>query len=220
LARGTTTRDRLVRTAAELFWTQGYARTGVSSIIKRARATSGSFYHFFPTKEDLLVAVVDLVSDRLESEVLGPAEAASGDVLERIDLVIDAYGDSVKPGGHGFGFPLGILVGELGSNHEVARQRINGLMESLVVRIAGWLTEDADKLAGERDGREVATWVVATLEGAAVLALALRDRASIDAAARWLRRLPDLAVGGALDRGREMRPPPATRDEPVDWKAW
>jgi len=219
LARGTKTRERLVRTAAELFWAQGYARTGVSSIIKRARATSGSFYHFFPTKDDLLVAVLDLIADRLESEVLGPAEAASDNLLERIDLVIEAYGDSVEPGGQAFGFPLGTLVGELGSNHEVARQRINGLMESLIARITEWQTEDAGDFPKDRGGREAATCVVATLEGAAVLAMAQRSREPIAAAGQWLRRRFDLVAADVFDRG-EMRPAATAGHGPVDWKAW
>ena len=61
--RKTTTRERLITTAAELFWRQGYSQTGVNEIIKQAGATSGSFYHFFPTKEDLLLAVVDHVAE-------------------------------------------------------------------------------------------------------------------------------------------------------------
>ncbi|MCG6950498.1 MAG: TetR/AcrR family transcriptional regulator, partial [Acidobacteria bacterium] len=43
--RKTTTRERLISAAAELFRRQGYAQTGVNQIIQGANATSGSFYH-------------------------------------------------------------------------------------------------------------------------------------------------------------------------------
>ncbi len=220
MGRQTQTRERLVLTAAELFWNQGYAQTGVSSIMKRARATSGSFYHFFPTKEDLLVAVLDLVSDRLESEVLGPAEIASNDPVKRIERVIDAYGNSLEVGGSGFGFPLGNLVSELGSSHEAARRRINSLMEGLTARITEWLTEDTGFLPSRLDGRELAIWVVATLEGAAVFAMAMRSRSPIDAAARQLRRHLLLVAGGAAERSDGLHLPTAAAGDAVDWKAW
>ena len=68
--RKTTTRERLITTAAELFRRQGYAQTGVNQIIQEANATSGSFYHFFPAKEDLLMAVVDHIAEGLRGRNL------------------------------------------------------------------------------------------------------------------------------------------------------
>ena len=202
-----------MRTAGELFWRQGYAQTGVSSIMKRARATSGSFYHFFPTKEDLLVAVIDTVADKLESEVLAPAEEASSDAAERIGIVTGAYLRSVEAGPADFGLPLGSLVRELGSDHEAARRRIDALMENLTARIAGWLAEDGDRF----DRPELATLVVAVLEGAAVMATARRSRAPLDACAAQLRTHLSLIAG---EGGASMRPPKPTAGEAGDWKAW
>ena len=63
-------RERLVDAALYLFWLQGYAATGVAEILSQANVRSGSFYYFFKTKEDLLLAVLqryietlDLVAD-------------------------------------------------------------------------------------------------------------------------------------------------------------
>jgi len=53
------TRQRLVETAVFLFWENGYAATGVAEILARAKVNSGSFYHFFKSKEALLLAVLD-----------------------------------------------------------------------------------------------------------------------------------------------------------------
>ncbi len=220
MVRQTQTRERLVETAAELFWNQGYAQTGVSSIMKQARATSGSFYHFFPTKEDLLVAVLDLVSDRLESEVLGPAEAGSDDPAERIERVIEAYVRSAEPGGSTLGLPLGNLVSELGSSHEVARRRINDLMEGLIVRINDWLVDGSGHPSKQSDRRGLATGVVAILEGAAVMAMAQRNRAPVDTGAEQIRLLLNLLADSGRDRGEDMPLPTSSAGEARDWKAW
>lgn len=55
------TRNRIILTAFELFYAQGYAATGMADILKKARANSGSFYFFFESKEKLLDAVLDCI---------------------------------------------------------------------------------------------------------------------------------------------------------------
>jgi len=48
-----------VETARALFFEQGYAQTGIAQILKVSGINSGSLYHFFPSKEDLLAAVLE-----------------------------------------------------------------------------------------------------------------------------------------------------------------
>src|SRR5262245_45357299 len=52
------TRERILEAARHLFWEKGYAATGMAEILERAEANAGSFYHFFPGKESLLLAVL------------------------------------------------------------------------------------------------------------------------------------------------------------------
>src|SRR5712692_4240121 len=53
------TRERLIEAAIALFWEKGYANTSMTDLLAAARANSGSFYHFFDSKEDLLLAMLD-----------------------------------------------------------------------------------------------------------------------------------------------------------------
>ena len=66
------TRTRLVEAARYLFWERGYAATGLSEILRRARANSGSFYHFFDSKDALLRTVLDTYVDALEPQLMAP----------------------------------------------------------------------------------------------------------------------------------------------------
>jgi TetR/AcrR family transcriptional regulator, transcriptional repressor for nem operon len=61
----TGTRERLVEAARDLFLLQGYHATGVAEIVKTADARMGSLYYFFPTKEDLLIAVLEWYRDHI-----------------------------------------------------------------------------------------------------------------------------------------------------------
>ena len=54
------TRQRIVLAAMELFWEKGYQSTSVADLLQRAGAHSGSLYHYFPGKQDVLIAVLDM----------------------------------------------------------------------------------------------------------------------------------------------------------------
>ena len=106
--RKNTTRERLITTAAELFWRQGYAQTGVNEIIQQAKATSGSFYHFFPTKEDLLLAVVNHVAEVFETEVFSSASIETADAAERLFAILENYRRLLVENGFTFASPMGL----------------------------------------------------------------------------------------------------------------
>ena len=216
MPRQSQTRDRLVRTAAELFWSRGYAQTGVSSIMKHARATSGSFYHFFPTKDDLLLAVLDAVGDHLDTEILQPAEDGSDDPTRRVMALADAYRAYAAPESQGFGIPAGALTCELGAGHEPALRRLDEIYGRFASRIAGWFADGDVGL----DHLELAGFVVASLEGSALMAKANRDPGHIDACAHQL-GLHMEAVSGSGPRQAEGMPVPSPLgDAAGDWKAW
>lgn len=69
------TRERLIDAARHLFWAQGYAATGLSEILGRAPANSGSFYPFVESKDALLRTVLDTYLDAVEPRVLAPVRA-------------------------------------------------------------------------------------------------------------------------------------------------
>ena len=66
------TRTRIVRTAMELFWEKGFQSTSVADILSRSQVHSGSLYHFFPGKQDVLAAVLEAYRDGIEEWLLKP----------------------------------------------------------------------------------------------------------------------------------------------------
>ncbi len=85
------TRDRLIDTARELFWIQGYEGTSVAEILKKAEINSGSLYYHFKSKEDLLLAVLDRYKELLWPVVIEPVFARVSDPIERIFGILDGY---------------------------------------------------------------------------------------------------------------------------------
>lgn len=52
-------RERLIRAAIDLIWTSSYGAVSVDAICERAQVRKGSFYHFFASKDDLVVAALE-----------------------------------------------------------------------------------------------------------------------------------------------------------------
>jgi TetR/AcrR family transcriptional repressor of nem operon len=53
------TRTRLVEVAMDLVWPRSYGAVSVDAVCKAAGVLKGSFYHFFPTKADLMAAALE-----------------------------------------------------------------------------------------------------------------------------------------------------------------
>ena len=57
-------RQRIIDTACELFYEQGYRATGINQVIKQSGVAKASFYDHFPSKDDLLNEYVCEMSRR------------------------------------------------------------------------------------------------------------------------------------------------------------
>nr|MDT0657024.1 TetR family transcriptional regulator [Micromonospora sp. DSM 115978] len=65
-ARATDTRARILDTALELFTAQGFQRTPLRSIADRLGLTKAAILYHYPTKDDLLAALVEPLLQELE----------------------------------------------------------------------------------------------------------------------------------------------------------
>lgn len=87
-----TTRDRIVETAARLFNSKGYHQTSIVDIAQEAGVAKGSVYYHFPSKDQLLVAIIQegvrLTQTRIQ-EVTGDLE----EPMERLVLALGAIYD-------------------------------------------------------------------------------------------------------------------------------
>jgi TetR/AcrR family transcriptional repressor of nem operon len=59
MGRVSNARERLIEATIDLIWVDGYAAVTVDLICERASVKKGSFYHFFASKEDLVLAALD-----------------------------------------------------------------------------------------------------------------------------------------------------------------
>lgn len=61
------TREKIIDAAWRLFYRQGYDDTTVEEIIEESGTSRGSFYHYFPGKDDLLSTLADVFDRKYEA---------------------------------------------------------------------------------------------------------------------------------------------------------
>jgi TetR/AcrR family transcriptional repressor of nem operon len=159
------TRERLLKTAFQLFHEQGYHATGVATILREAGVNAGSMYHFFSSKDDLLLKVLEFALDYLEPMVMGPAEAAAVDPIERVFVLLNQYREWLGANQCRMGCPIGNLALEVSDGNAPARELIHRNFENWAGRVEGWLDSAADELPARTDRGRLARFVLTVMEG-------------------------------------------------------
>src|SRR5438128_3097009 len=90
-AQAPSTRDRLIQTGMKLFWEKGYGSTSVADLLHAAGVNSGSLYHFFPGKQDVLLAVLEAYRGGIAERLLAPGWKGVNDPIARVFALLDRY---------------------------------------------------------------------------------------------------------------------------------
>ncbi|GAM99592.1 transcriptional regulator of TetR family [alpha proteobacterium U9-1i] len=186
------TRDRIVFAAMELFWLKGYNSTSIADLLSRTQLNSGSLYHVFPSKQDVLVAVLEAYRDGIYPQLLDPAWAGVDDPIEKIFALLRHYRTLIVETDCTYGCPIGSLALEL---HEPDPQ----VRELIAVNFEGWtraieqcLADGAQRLPKGTDRSALAQFVLTTMEGGVMQARTHRDVSYFDRGVTQLRAHFDL----------------------------
>jgi TetR/AcrR family transcriptional repressor of nem operon len=174
------TKERILATARELFHGRSYADVGIKEICSLAKVQKGSFYHFFPSKQDLAMAVIDNMADDWANGFVAEAFDEALPPIERLDYMVDAIYYWQKAAKNLEGRMPGCLFGnlalEVSTRDEVIRARLNAVFEKASGRFHEAL-EQAIELGDipPLDTQATATAMLAYLEGVILLAKTRND---------------------------------------------
>lgn len=191
------TRNRIVMTAMELFWEKGFNSTSIADILSRSQVHSGSLYHFFPGKQDVLAAVLEFYRDGIEEWLLKPNWTGVDDPIDRIFALLAGYRLQLVTTDCTYGCPIGNLALELSEPDPRIR-------ELLAVNFANWtgaiekcLVDAGRRLPRGTDRRALAEYTLTVMEGAVMQARTYRDITHFDRNVAVLRSHFDLLVKAA-----------------------
>lgn len=203
------TRERLVATAMRLFLEKGYGATSVAEILSAAGANSGSLYHFFPTKQDLLIEVLRRYRDGIHPMLLAPAWIGVDDPIERVFVLLGRYRAALEQTECQYGCPIGSLALELHEPDPPVRALLARNFEGWIAAVEGCFDAAADRLPADCNRRGLAVMTLNVMEGGVMQSRTSRDLAPFDRSVAMLRdyvtRLERQAGGARKGERRDER---------------
>jgi TetR/AcrR family transcriptional repressor of nem operon len=160
-------KDKILDTAQDLFYRNGYLSTSVDDIIGNAGVSKSNFYYHFKTKEDLGLFVLDqrkedlrrMLELTLDNHSLGPKER----LQNYLDMTLDAQAARLNKGG----CPLGNLVAEMAEHSERFRCRLSSMFENLHLQITELIMEgqNSGQFRKDVEASALAHLIVQTVQG-------------------------------------------------------
>ncbi|MBA4748794.1 MAG: TetR/AcrR family transcriptional regulator [Sphingopyxis sp.] len=169
------TRNRILMTAMELFWEKGYGSTSVADILSRSQVHSGSLYHFFPGKQDVLVGVLEFYRDGIRENLLSPNWQGVDDPIDRIFALLNGYRIQLVMTDCTYGCPIGTIALELHEPDPKVRELLAANFSNWASAVRECLDAAGGRLPSDCDRAALAEFILTVMEGAVMQANTHRD---------------------------------------------
>ena len=173
------TRDRILETTAELFRRYGYTGTGMKQVVAEAGTPFGSLYHHFPGGKEQLGEEVVRRSGRMYFELFEAIYDRAPDPVAGIGDFFVGAAEVLRETDYSDACPIATVALEVASTNGPLRRATAEVFE-------GWISGAAGRFVAagvpEAEARRLAISVIGALEGAFVLARALRSTEPVEVA--------------------------------------
>lgn len=168
----TPTRAELVQKGMEILTEQGFASTGIEAVLREAGVPKGSFYHYFASKEEFGLAVIDAYAQYYDEklgrifgdEAISPFERFGAFLVE------------ARRGMRKYAYRRGCLIGNLGQEfgcaHEMFAARLTAVLKDWQRIVAACLrtAQVRGEIAGNAEPKRLAELFWIGWEGAVMRA--------------------------------------------------
>jgi AcrR family transcriptional regulator len=187
--------------ALELFWEKGFGETSLAEVIARAKVHPGSLYHYFKTKEGLLIAALERLSEMLYPALLAPAWEKVDDPLERIFALLGRYREAILATNFAYGCPVGRLAVEISPGMVEAHGKIAANFEGWSRAVRECLVAAGDRLPSGTDLTGLSRFVLTVMEGGVMQARSYRSIEPFDQSVAQLREYINRLMKEAVAEG-------------------
>jgi TetR/AcrR family transcriptional regulator, transcriptional repressor for nem operon len=189
--KGAQTRREIVRRAAPVFNTKGYAGTSMSDLMRVTGLQKGGLYRHFDSKEELAEEAFDYAWEKAVTERLDGI-AAKSNAIDRLKTMVTNFVEkraNLVPGG----CPLLNTAIESDDGNPFLRARARDALATWTKRISEIARQGIrdGEIAPKLDPGDFADLIIATLEGALMMARLRQSQAAVRAAAAHLHEMLD-----------------------------
>jgi TetR/AcrR family transcriptional repressor of nem operon len=197
-------RNAILDAAARVINERGYSHTSVEDLIAATGLSGKShFYHYFPSKEALGMAVIDRQFERFTERGLAILSEPMIEPIDRLSLFIDTLVALQRERDGGSGSPFGNLAGELADAHEGFRRRLDDVFDRWTEQLDALLREVGPQLRESVDTVRLARFIIASLEGGMLMTRVARDVAVMEGIGEDLKRFIATHLRDGEARGLE-----------------
>jgi AcrR family transcriptional regulator len=171
MAKQKITRDELVSRTAMVFRKQGYYNTTMNDIGKICGLLKGSIYHYFQSKEELMMEVLKTAYEEASNHVYPIAFDKSLSYQTRLSTILNMAESSLSNGTADGGCLFGRIGLEIGALFpeftEIIKTHFNAYMEAFET-----IFQEA---ASDKQAKELAKQALTEIQGAILLSVIYSD---------------------------------------------
>jgi TetR/AcrR family transcriptional repressor of nem operon len=185
MGRPSAARRRLIEAAKEVIYANSYEAVTVDELCTAAGVNKSSFYHFFSSKQELVLVALESQWQWFEETILKPSFLNSLPPQERVvrffDLIVTQQQAQKQTGGHMRGCPIGNITLEMSTQDELIRTRVEQFFREWVGYFEGIVGEAKEQgiVPATLDVAVTAQALLAYFEGVVLLAKSRNDPALI-----------------------------------------
>jgi len=189
MKKGKLTREMILEKAAGLFNSRGYFGASISDVMEATGLEKGGIYNHFGSKDELALAAFDYVVAISGAKLLSAVKKHDS-ALDKLTAIVDSFEHVVLNPTVPGGCPLLNSAVESDDAHPALKERVQiamlkllGLVESIVIKGI-----ESRELRDDLSPYAVATHLIASLEGAIMLAKLYGEPARFSAVAGSLKQ--------------------------------
>jgi len=176
MSKGEETRERILARSAQLFNRQGYFGASLTDIMRETGLEKGGIYNHFSSKEQLALESFDYAYELVRQRVR-QALAGKFNAIERLLAIVSVFQSEVEDPPVAGGCPILNTAIEADDANEELRDRARAAMDDWRATIHRIVSKGIERqeIRPGIDADEVASILIATLEGALMLSNLYRD---------------------------------------------
>jgi TetR/AcrR family transcriptional repressor of nem operon len=162
------TRSSILEKGARIIHKKGYNHTGLQEILAAAGVPKGSFYHFFKSKEDFGLNLLDHYAGFFVKKTGDLLNETDTPPLRRLKSFFDDFSCFFEDNACKLGCPIGNLSQEMGDLNPAFRKKLEEIFQMMVSPVEKLLKEaqKRDELSRTIVTREMADFIINSWEGA------------------------------------------------------
>lgn len=160
-------RERILNTALELLHNRGYKGVSMDDIASKAGVKKANLFHYYPTKDALVMAVFDRAADCYRKSI-SARFANGGDPIKTVEAMFSSSASRMRGDDCCRGCFIGNLAQEISDHNEKLRRKVSEHLQFWSGQLSSFL--ERHRAAGyfrkELDPAQSAQGLLSLLEGA------------------------------------------------------